>query len=52
MLLISFTSIEPATACVYLDLDPPPPMCQYELLWNSKLQIKLVVLRYISVMFE
>jgi len=32
MLFISLSPcIKPATACVYVDLDPPPPMCQHEL---------------------
>jgi len=31
MLLISLsTCIKPAFACVYVHLEPPPPMCQHE----------------------
>jgi len=32
MLLISLSiCIKPATVCVYVDLDTPPPRCQHEL---------------------
>jgi len=38
-LIFLSTCIKPATARVYVDLDPPSPTCQYVPLRNSKHEI-------------